>query len=75
MSILNSRSSVLVSSLFSWTTDPDDCPLCDRNMQNVHSGDLHTTEVEQYKHEQINRYVTSTEKTSSFEGAVIHTGC
>ena len=29
-------------------------------------GDLHTTEVEQYKQGQINRYVTSTEKTSSF---------
>lgn len=42
-------------------------------MQNVHSGNLHTTEVEQYKQGQINRYVTSTEKT--FEAAVIHSSC
>lgn len=42
-------------------------------MHNVHSANLHTTEVEQYKQGQINRYITSTEKTS-FEAAVIHTG-
>jgi hypothetical protein len=52
----------------------NECPLCERNMQNVHSENLHTTEVEQYKQGHINRYVTSTEKTS-FEAAVIHTGC
>jgi hypothetical protein len=42
-------------------------------MQNVHSGNLHTTEVEQYEQGHINRYATSTKKTS-FEAAVSHTG-
>jgi len=51
-----------------------ECPLCDRNMQNVHSGNLHTTEVEQYEQGHIHRYVISTENTS-FEAAVIHTAC
>jgi hypothetical protein len=43
-------------------------------MQDVHSGNLHTIEVEQYEKGHINRYVTSIEKTS-FEAAVMHNGC
>lgn len=65
-----------MNSLKKWLsrTSNTECPLCDRNIQNVHSGNLHTTEVEQYEEGHINKYVTCTEKTT-FEAAIIHTGC